>query len=162
MIIKSDFLLQTIIITAGVFAGAYLSNLSYRNHDHLHNADLNKHRCIPHPFIEVGNDSIIPGIEKLKIFKDPVSGWNLFVQTKEFQFRPENVSKKHIQGEGHAHLMINGIKIARLYSNWFHIPELKDKENLIEVTLNANSHAIMTINDIPICKKINPHNFIIN
>ena len=105
--------------------------------------------------IDIRDDSIIPKIENLKIIKDPVSGWNLHFDTKNFRFTPENVSTKHIPGEGHAHLIINGDKAARIYSNWFHIPDLVYEIIELEVTLNANSHAVMSLHETPISVELN-------
>ena len=41
--------------------------------------------------------------------------------------------------------LINGKKVARLYSHWYHIPEQVHEINEIVITLNANSHASLTL-----------------
>ncbi len=156
--IRPQNILQAFILVTGVLVGAYFSNLSNNIHEKYDHTDFSRHANMDHGIIDITYDSIIPQIEKLVVFKDPLTGWNLHVQTKNFRFTPENENKKHIPGEGHAHLKINGNKIARLYGNWFHISELEKNENEIEVTLNANSHAAMMINNTPIAKKINQGN----
>lgn len=151
---KAHKVLQIGIITVGVLLGAYFSNLSYSLHEKDTHTELSSHSNMTHGIIDVTNDSIIPQIVKLEILKDSVAGWNLYIQINNFKFTPENVNKEHRQGEGHAHLFINGNKIARLYTNRFYISELLKDKNQIEVTVNANSHAVMMVNNRLISKKI--------
>lgn len=159
--ITRNSLLQSVIILLGIFTGAFFSNLANGKHHEADNTAPLEHEGIDHGYIEIDNDATIPKIEKLEISQDALSGWNLYIQTSGFKFTPKDVGKIHKPGEGHAHLIINGKKAARLYGNWVHIPELKKEENHIEVTLNANSHAIMTMNDIPISKTILLKDFLI-
>ena len=77
---------------------------------------------------------------KILLTRDAVRGWNLHVQTRNFKFAPEHASGKHVEGEGHAHIYVNGKKIARLYGPWFHIGELSAAGAEVRVTLNANDH----------------------
>lgn len=145
--LKLPMLIQFITITLGISIGVYFSFKSSQQHtlDHLEN-----HSTLNHGFIDISSDSIIPVLEKVEITKDPVSGWNLHLVTKHFHFTPENINSEHIPGEGHAHLMINGEKVARVYSSWFHFPQQKNVITKLEVTLNANSHAILAYNNKPI------------
>lgn len=151
---RAKTILQIVIVLAGVFLGAYFSKLSFNLHDTFGHSELRVHPSMDHGVIDISYDSIIPQIEKLEMVKDPMSGWNLYIRTNNFKFTPENVNKQHKQGEGHAHLYINGNKIARLYDNWFHVPELQNEENQIKITLNANSHETMIFNNKPITKII--------
>ena len=144
---------QYIIVTLGFTIGIYFSMKSNQVHSESHK-EIAFSTPICHGFINISSDSIIPQIRNLKVTKDPISGYNLHLETRNFQFTPVNVSKKHVSGEGHAHLLINGNKAARIYSNWFHIPELGYKIFELEVTLNANSHATMCINQQPISIKL--------
>ena len=84
------------------------------------------------------------------VHKDPASGWNLNVQTSNFRFSPENASTGHIAGEGHAHVYVNGQKIARLYADWYHIDRLPKGEVLIEVALNSNDHSEISVGSAPL------------
>jgi hypothetical protein len=47
---------------------------------------------------------------------------------------------------GHGHLYVNGMKIARLYGSYFHIPDLPPGEHEISVSLSSNDHSYYTIN----------------
>ncbi len=94
-----------------------------------------------------------PGLE-IDLIKDPMAGWNLHVQPQNFRFAPQNASSDDRPGEGHAHVYINGAKLARLYGNWMHIPELPKGEVEVEVSLNANSHSPLAVDDAPVSAKL--------
>jgi len=81
---------------------------------------------------------------------DSMDGWNVELKTTNFRFAPENASKKHESGEGHAHLAIDGYPKTRLYGPWYFIPHLPPGEHTISVSLNANSHATLTVNGKPV------------
>ena len=86
----------------------------------------------------------------VEVHTDPVSGYNIELRTDNFTFAPSKAGEGHTEGEGHAHLYVNGQKIARVYSNWFHIGELAPGEHEIKATLNANSHEDLMFGDVPI------------
>ncbi|EEE37181.1 hypothetical protein RKLH11_1017 [Rhodobacteraceae bacterium KLH11] len=90
-----------------------------------------------------------PGLE-IALIPDPISGWNLQVLTRNFRFAPENASAKDQPGEGHAHVYVNGTKLARLYGNWMHIADLPKGEVEVKVSLNANSHSALTVDNKPV------------
>ena len=83
----------------------------------------------------------------LKITKDIVDGYNLFIELNNFKLTPNLIGKKNNPNNGYLNLYVNDIKIARVYSYWFHIPEryFNLKENIITVTLNSNIHGELTI-----------------
>ena len=84
------------------------------------------------------------------IAPDPVSGWNLHLLVQNFRFAPEHASSPHIPGEGHAHVYVNGTKIARLYGPWLHIADLPAGDNEVTVTLTANDHSQLAVGDKPL------------
>jgi hypothetical protein len=86
----------------------------------------------------------------IQVLKDPMSGWNLFVGTENFRFAAQHASQPHIAGEGHAHVYVNGVKIARLYGPWMHIPALPQGVSEVKVVLNSNDHRPLAVDDIPI------------
>ena len=108
------------------------------------------HRLAHSTLLEVGNNPVDPPELGIAIHKDPVSGWNLELITENFEFDPQAAGSAPVSGKGHAHLYINGVKKARIYSNWFHIESLPKGKNEIEVTLNANNHATLTVDGIPV------------
>ena len=95
--------------------------------------------------VDVSTSSPVPQVS-IEVTLDSVGGWNIKVSTAHFRFAPEHVNQAHISGEGHAHLYVNGEKIARLYGHWFHLPKLDQGEHELRVTLNANDHAAYSVN----------------
>jgi len=76
----------------------------------------------------------------LIVTPDEAGGWNIHVATSRFRFAPERVNQGHRPGEGHAHLYVNGRKIARLYASWFHLDSLPPGTHTLRVELNSNDH----------------------
>ena len=89
--------------------------------------------------VEVTEGETAPAVA-VHLMPDPGGGWNLHVMARNFTFAPESVNGAHVHGQGHAHLYLNGDKIARLYGPWFHIAALPPGEHTLSVTLNANDH----------------------
>ncbi len=103
-----------------------------------------------HVAIDVEQWSLAPSVS-IAIHKDAMSGYNLEIRTENFRFAPEHASSAVIPNEGHAHLMINGKKLARVYSNWFHIPVealTPGTAHEVLVTLNANDHSELAVRDM--------------
>ncbi|MGV6802644.1 MAG: hypothetical protein ACWA49_00450 [Ruegeria sp.] len=94
-----------------------------------------------------------PGLE-ISLTPDPMAGWNLHVAPQNFRFAPEHASLADQSGEGHAHVYVNGQKLARLYGPWMHIAELPTGENTIEVSLNANSHSPLAVDGAPVSASV--------
>ena len=93
------------------------------------------------------------------ITKDTLGGWNLHIRASHFRFAPQNVNGPHRDGEGHAHVYVNGEKIARVYGPWFHIGSLPSGTNTVTVTLNANDHRALAVGDAPLAvsKQVHVH-----
>ncbi|MDE2900247.1 MAG: hypothetical protein OXN15_04390, partial [Chloroflexota bacterium] len=72
---------------------------------------------------------------------DSVSGLNLRLTTTGFTFSPEEVGGEHVQGQGHAHVYVDGVKEGRVYGDYYHLGSVGPGEHTIRVTLNANTHA---------------------
>lgn len=109
-------------------------------HDHTQH----KH----HAMVELttmGNNIAKPSVE-LTISKDPMSGWNLHINTANYRFTPEEVNRNNVANQGHAHLYIDGYKMARIYSHWYHIKDLTPGEHIVRITLNANDHSEFAYN----------------
>lgn len=76
----------------------------------------------------------------LSVTRDALDGWNVTLQTANFTFTPDAPGKDHAPGTGHAHLFIDGVKHARLYSPHFHLPELPPGTYEVTVSLATNAH----------------------
>ena len=151
---NGTWIIQAIVIAIGLFIGVHFSKVSYEEHEKFGHSELKAHGEMDHGILDISNEKSIPIIEEFKLIEDPMSGWNVYLQVSNFRFAPEQASQPHREGEGHAHLYINGSKIARIYSNWFHIPELLKDRNEIKITLNSNDHQTFAIGDAVIEKVI--------
>ncbi len=76
----------------------------------------------------------------LIVHPDAVRGWNLELQVQNFRFAPHHASQAHQPGEGHAHLLINGEKVTRIYGSWHFLPSLPPGNHEITVVLSTNHH----------------------
>jgi uncharacterized membrane protein YphA (DoxX/SURF4 family) len=101
-----------------------------------------------HPRIEIPVGEQVPTIE-LKVAADERGGWNLQIITTNFTFTPQKVGGKDGAYEGHAHLFIDGKKVGRIYSNWFHL-EIPPGTHKVKVNLTSNSHMDYYYQDKPI------------
>lgn len=126
------------LVTAFVIcvAGGALAGAS----GHLHGHEEMRDAGVPAPQVS------------LKVTEDAVGGYNLQIVSRNFKFSPEHTGMATDAVEGHAHLYINGVKKARVYGDWFHIPGdwLNAGENKVRVTLNDNAHAVWAADGIPI------------
>jgi hypothetical protein len=103
-----------------------------------------------HSTIEVSANQPIPTVA-LIAHPDGQQGWNLEVQTANFSFAPERIGQAgDATNEGHAHLYIDGVKITRLYGNWYYLESLAPGKHEITVSLNTNGHAALMHNGQPI------------
>jgi len=90
----------------------------------------------------------------LDIQKDPTGGFNVQVITSNFVWRPEMASMKHVPGEGHAHVYLDGRKIMRIYNEWFHLNtyqfSTRAGEQLLSIEFVGNDHSPYTIQGVPV------------
>lgn len=75
------------------------------------------------------------------IHADPVGGWNLNVKTSNFTFDAAAAGRGNVEGNGHAHVYVNGMKLGRIYGDWHHIASLPKGRHEISVSLYANDHS---------------------
>lgn len=75
----------------------------------------------------------------LALHHDGGSSYNLQVQYQNFTLTPAAVNGPHVAGTGHAHIYVDGVKLTRLYGDWFLLSNLTAGSE-VKVTLNANSH----------------------
>ena len=74
------------------------------------------------------------------VTKDPMKGYNLSLRTKGFRWAPQRAGMAFRNGEGHAHLYVDGTKVTRLYGPWFYLGALAAGSHVVKVTLNGNDH----------------------
>ncbi|OSP54240.1 hypothetical protein BV911_13830 [Pseudoruegeria sp. SK021] len=95
-----------------------------------------------HPLRPVSAEAPVPSVTHL-MFPDAMVGYNVQILPRNFDFTPAAINRAAQDNQGHAHIYVNGVKIARVYSEWSHLPShfLKPGENTVTVTLNANDHS---------------------
>ncbi len=71
---------------------------------------------------------------------DDVSGYNVHVETTNFKWDPAHVNEADAMGTGHAHLYVDGVKIARMYGPDYHISSMAQGTRTVRVELNTNTH----------------------
>jgi hypothetical protein len=98
-------------------------------HKHMHHA---------HEVVEGVDLTKAPTVQ-LIAEKDLKSGWNITMVTSNFAFAPDKVNTAHLEGEGHAHLYVDGQK-QRIYCPFIHLDGLEPGRHTLRVTLNGNDH----------------------
>lgn len=122
------------------------SNTGTEGHDH--SSGENSHDHAHDEYVNV-TGALIPNVD-FDLLKDSVGGWNVHIITENFTFAPENVNTPSKEGEGHAHIYVDGKKIARVYGEWFHVGNIDPGAREVRVTLNANSHEQYAFEGSPI------------
>lgn len=108
-----------------------------------------------HPMRPTSLDAPVPTVTHL-VFPDRMDGYNVQILPRNFRFTPASVNRKVQNNEGHAHIYVNGTKIARIYAEWIHLPSalFQPGENLVRVTLNANDHSEWSVDGVPIASTV--------
>ncbi len=86
-----------------------------------------------------------PVITLLSVQEDVVGGYNIYIETENFTFTPNEASESHVDNQGHAHIYVDGKKVGRVYGPWYHLPALEEGEHVIKVELNGNDHATLVV-----------------
>ncbi|WP_330300828.1 cupredoxin domain-containing protein [Streptomyces sp. NBC_00503] len=83
---------------------------------------------------------------------DSEDGWNLQLTVKNFRFTPDSVGGAALPGAGHAHLELDGHKLARLYGPWFHLPaaQVPEGAHTLTVRLYADDHTAWAVAGKPV------------
>ena len=98
-----------------------------------------------HKPLDFSQNDQIPTVT-LIVLKDRMAGWTAKVVVEHFRFAPENASQDHVAGEGHEHLDVHGVKINRLYGDWYHLEKLTAGSLTVTVSLSSNDHGDLTHN----------------
>jgi hypothetical protein len=103
-----------------------------------------------HEPLDVSKWPLIPSVT-ITLHPDSMSGYNLEIKPVNFRFAPEHVNGAVLPNEGHVHIMVGDVKLARGYGSWFHIPKDVFKgagPHEVVVTLNANDHSDLVYNGV--------------
>ncbi|MFD8144288.1 hypothetical protein [Streptomyces sp. NPDC059708] len=83
---------------------------------------------------------------------DSEDGWNLQLAVTGFRFTPDSTGGAALPGAGHAHLDLDGHKLARVYGPWFHLPaaQVPQGPHTLTVRLYADDHTAWAVAGKPV------------
>ncbi|WP_330334948.1 cupredoxin domain-containing protein [Streptomyces sp. NBC_00536] len=89
---------------------------------------------------------------KLALRPDSEDGWNLQLEVGNFRFTPDSVGGAALAGGGHAHLLLDGRKLARLYGPWYHLSatQVPEGAHTLTVRLYADDHTAWAVEGKPV------------
>ena len=96
--------------------------------------------------VEAATAPTVSGLE----VTESEGGWLVTFDVTGHEFSEVAKGGTHVDGQGHAHLYLNGTKLATIFDTRYVIDDLPDGEHMIAVTLNSNDHATLTLNGEPI------------
>ena len=91
---------------------------------------------------------------RIRLDQDPVDGWNLFIETTGFTWAPEHAGSDTAESEGHAHLSIDGVKVARVYEPAVYLSSMDPGPHIVTVGLYGNNHAPYVFDDQPVAAEV--------
>ncbi|WP_051353183.1 hypothetical protein [Thalassobacillus devorans] len=116
--------------------------------DHLHSSG--------HPAVEIPEGVEVPEV-KVSVDQLADGSWLLQVDKKNFTFTPELAGSSVIDFQkGHGHIYINGVKINRLYGEYYNL-ELPKGNNAVKVALVLNNHQRILYQDDEISDQVEVH-----
>jgi hypothetical protein len=74
---------------------------------------------------------------------------NLHIMVQGFTFAPELVNGPITPAAGHAHVYVNGEKVARAYGPYLLLSGVETGD-VVRVTLNANDHTTWGLDGMPL------------
>lgn len=136
----------------GGFLAAASTGTTLDGHDHgAHVAGADDH-ADHHDMLLPAGDGPAPTVD-LELWPEE-GGWNLHIVTENFRFAPEHANGAHVPGEGHAHVYVDGVKLNRVYGPWYHLSGLPEGAQEVRVTLNANSHQVLSVDGAPVAATV--------
>ncbi|WP_436792718.1 hypothetical protein [Actinospongicola halichondriae] len=103
--------------------------------------------------VEVGDLDDVPTLA-ITAEPDSIKGVNVQLETSGFTFAPEHASTEHVDGEGHAHIYVDGEKVGRVYEHAYYLGDVEAGEHEITVELNANSHSPLLVDGEKIAQTV--------
>ncbi|MFD7913237.1 hypothetical protein ACFV30_21360 [Streptomyces sp. NPDC059752] len=89
---------------------------------------------------------------QLTVRPDSEDGWNLQLAVTNYRFTPDSTGGAALPGAGHAHLELDGRKLARLYGPWYHLPaaQVPEGTHTLTVRLYADDHTAWAVAGKPV------------
>ncbi|WP_186775444.1 YHYH protein [Rubripirellula tenax] len=73
------------------------------------------------------------------------SGIEVHLSLSNFELSSKNVDQAHIDGQGHAHLYLDGVKVTRLFDNTYQLDNVATGSHTVSVELVSNDHRVYSI-----------------
>ena len=89
-------------------------------------------------------ESSVPVSLEINAEADRNGGVHVAINTEGWRWAPEEVNGANSDGAGHAHVYADGVKLSRVYGNYYYIPALESGTREIKVSLNSNGHSELT------------------
>lgn len=138
-----------LMLVIGLFFGGGLGFLLASPPPPAHDHGAHDHSVAHDRLADTDPDAPQPGVT-LHLAPESATSANLHIIVENFRFAPENVNGDAVPGEGHAHVYIDGTKIARVYGPWVHLDNIPPEAQEVTVTLNANDHATLASGGKPV------------
>ncbi len=78
------------------------------------------------------------------------NGFTVEISVENFEFVLIEDSTPHVDGQGHAHIYLNGFKLGRLYEERFDVGALAPGTYVLTVALNSNTHRPYVFEGAPV------------
>lgn len=143
-----NIIIGIILLAVGFFGGYFVSNQDLPEGSPMAMKE-NGHAMSHDTLVEIPAGAPVPTVD-LELMQDPSGTWNAHITTTNFRFAPEHSSAEHVLGEGHAHIYVDGVKINRVYGDWYHLGALEAGEHVVTVTLTTNDHNTYAVNGMKI------------
>lgn len=116
--------------------GGHDHSMTEGGHDHFETIDLSGVGALPALELVAASDG--PGAIALKA---SVSGMDLV---------PVETQREHQPGEGHLHVVVNGLSVAMIAEENYRITGLTNGSHVVDVTLSSNDHRTYVVDGKPI------------
>ena len=81
-----------------------------------------------------------PTIALMRAPEVSADGFAVEISVENFEFVMIEDRAPHVDGQGHAHIYLNGFKLGRLYEEHFEVGSLSAGDYVLTVALNSNDH----------------------
>ena len=103
--------------------------------------------------LEISGETGIPEIT-LNVSAADEGGLLVEYAVENFTFSTMNANGPHVEGEGHAHILVDGGVAAMVFGDPVRLPDIAPGEHEIALQLNANSHEILTLDGQPLTTSV--------
>ncbi|MCS7007884.1 MAG: hypothetical protein RMM28_06795 [Thermoleophilia bacterium] len=89
-------------------------------------------------------DRLVPAPKGMAVAVEAIAtekGMLIHARTTGFRFAPRKIDGRHVPGEGHIHVYVDGKKVTVMVAPWLFVGGLKHGRHVVRLTLNTNDHA---------------------